>query len=296
MKPPSPHPEAKDLAAGERPRPPGVPAERTAAAQFDFGKNWQLFSEHALTPEKVRQARRDFARLLQGIDLKGKSFLDIGFGQGLSLLIATAMDARTVGCDINPTCGEVLEANKRLFFPEVAAAPVPVIIGSILADAVLADLRRASPEGTGLYDLVHSWGVLHHTGNMELALKNAASLVKPGGYLILALYNRHWTSPLWLGIKYLYHKSPPLLRQGMIHLFYPLIYLAKLVITGENPRKQTRGMDFYYNVVDWVGGYPYEYAPREEIIARLQPLGLEIQRFIPAQVPTGCNEFIFRKD
>ena len=42
-------------------------------------------------------------------------------------------------------------------------------------------------------------------------------------------------------------------------------------------------MDFYYDVIDWVGGYPYEYATREEITARLQPHGFRALRFIPAR-------------
>ncbi len=262
---------------------------------FDFGKNWLLFSQHALTLEKVRQARNDFAALMQGLDLAGKSFLDIGFGQGLSLLIAAEMGAQAVGCDINPTCGEVLERNRELFFPQLQAGPPPVVIGSFLETGVLAALRRASPDGSGLYDIVHSWGVLHHTGDLRLALEHAAALVKPGGHLVLAIYNRHWSSPVWLGIKMLYNKAPDLLRQGLIYCFYPIVYLAKLAVTGENPKKQSRGMDFYYNLIDWLGGYPYEYASVAEVVKLAAARGCRLTKTVPAQVPTGCNEFVFEK-
>ena len=267
----------------------------TTALQFDFGKNWQLFSQHALTSEKVRQARDDFAALMQDIELSGKTFLDIGFGQGLSLLIAEETGARAVGCDLNPTCGEVLERNRQLFFPHLEGAAITVVIGSFLETGVLEALRRASSDGSGLYDIVHSWGVLHHTGNLRLALAHAAALVKPGGHLVLALYNRHWTSPLWLGIKLLYNKSPEFLRQGLIWFFYPLVYLAKLLVTGEDPKKQTRGMDFYYNLIDWLGGYPYEYASVAAVANLVAAQGFRLTKTVPAQVPTGCNEFVFQK-
>lgn len=261
---------------------------------FDFGKNWAEFSRYALTPEKVSQARSDFAALMQGVELRGRSFLDLGFGQGLSLLIAAAQGAKVAGCDINPTCREVLEQNRR-FFPELDKTPIPTIIGSVLDEEVIAALRLASPDPQGTYDIVHSWGVLHHTGDMARALTMAADLVAPGGYLVLALYNRHWSSPLWLSLKWIYNRSSDRTQRLLVALFYPIIYLAKLVVTGENPRKQKRGMDFYYNVIDWVGGYPYEYATRDEITSRLQPLGFEFRRFVQAQVPTGCNEFVFQR-
>jgi len=112
------------------------------------------------------------------------------------------------GVDINPTCGDVLRRNIR-FFPEIGSIDFPVIIGSILDDEVVRRARAASPGGEG-FDIVHSWGVLHHTGNMKLAVLNAASLVRPGGHLVVALYNRHWSSRPWLAIKYLYCKSPPI--------------------------------------------------------------------------------------
>lgn len=82
----------------------------------------------------------------------------------------------------------------------------------------------------------------------------------------------------------------------MIGVLYPVIWLAKLAITGKDPKRKERGMDFYYDIVDWVGGYPYEYATIAEIEELCRPLALSLVRAIPANVPTGCNEFIFRKD
>ena len=263
--------------------------------QFDFGQNWADYSSNAITPERITQAIKEFELLLSYADLNinEKTFLDIGFGQGFCLLQATALGALTVGCDINPKCAEVIERN-RIHFPETAGKKIPVTIGSILDPKIVEKLKDISPEEKG-YDIVHSWGVLHHTGNMKLAIENAAKLVKPSGYLVIAIYNRHWSSAAWRAIKWLYCKSPSFVQRLFIIGLYPVIYTAKWWVTRSDPQRQLRGMDFFYNVIDWVGGYPYEYASSAEVIKYIESMGFRVCRFVPAQVPTGCNEFIFRQ-
>jgi SAM-dependent methyltransferase len=230
-----------------------------ASMRFGFGKNWQSYSKTALTQERMDQARQAFCSLFSGIELQGRSFLDIGFGQ------ATAQEMRS---------GQV----------------PPTRIASILDPAFVKEHRAK-----GGFDVVHSWGVLHHTGDMAQAFDNACSLVADGGYLVCSIYNRHWSSPLWKAIKYLYNRSPSFFQRLFIAIFYPVIYLAKWLVTGRNPRQKDRGMDFYHDVIDWVGGYPYEYASVQEIQDLVCPKGFECLRVQPARVPTGCNEFVFRK-
>jgi 2-polyprenyl-3-methyl-5-hydroxy-6-metoxy-1,4-benzoquinol methylase len=173
--------------------------------QFDFGKNWLDFSKHALTAEKVEQAKQDFEKLFEKIELNGKNLLDIGFGQGLSLLIAKQKGATVVGCEINPTCEDALKQTLA-YFPTIKLTDIPLVKGSILnQDTVEELLQHAENQG---FDIVHSWGVLHHTGDMQYALQQTASLVKEGGSLIVSIYNKHWTSPIWLVIKWSYCKLP----------------------------------------------------------------------------------------
>jgi SAM-dependent methyltransferase len=266
------------------------------ASQFDFGANWKAFSERALTPARVEQAKQHFAELLSGIDLRDRSFLDIGFGQGLSLLAATAMGANSVGCDINPLCAEVLLQNRTRYFPELAERAIPIVVGSILEDAVVESLRAKSAERLGRgYDIVYSWGVLHHTGDMQRALHNAGSLVASNGYLVLAIYARHWTSQAWSALKRFYNSVSPSIQRLLVALLTPVIYLAKWSVTQRNPLEQTRGMDFHYSVVDWLGGYPYEHATSDDLIRDVEALGFDIVRVIPAAVPTGCNQFVFKR-
>jgi SAM-dependent methyltransferase len=263
--------------------------------QFDFGGNWSDFSTNALTPERVRQARTDFADLMGrgSTDVSTRSFLDIGFGQGLSLLTAVSQGARGVGCDINPVCREVLNRNLHRF-PELGERSVPVVVGSILDGEVVDALRRLAPDESG-YEIVHSWGVLHHTGNMWKAIDLACTLVRPGGALFLALYNRHWSSPAWTVIKRCYVAAPGWLQKTMINLFVPVILLAKWLVTRRNPLEMDRGMSFYYNVVDWVGGYPYEYATTDEVIQYLAARRFKLVNARSAVVPTGCNEYAFAR-
>ena len=264
------------------------------ARRFNFGHNWRAFSERALNAERVAQARADFLELTAGMDVTGETFLDIGFGQGLSLLAAASMGARVVGLDLDPVCADVLDANRH-HFPGLPDRDFTVRVGSILDPAVVMDLTAAVPGGGAGYDIVHSWGVLHHTGDMWAALHNAASLVRPGGRLILALYNRHVTSPAWKVVKRAYCLAPPWGQAAMIRLFYPVIWAAKRLVTGRNPAEMTRGMDFLYNVIDWVGGWPYEYASVDEVTARMDGMGFDTVRVIPAGTPTGCNEFVCRR-
>jgi SAM-dependent methyltransferase len=264
--------------------------------QFDFGKNWQAFSKHALTAQRVDQAKQDFRKLLEGIALENESFLDIGFGQGLSLLTAKALGARTAGCDINPLCAEVFAENRHRHFPELSEAQIPIVVGSILDPAVVKRLRSiTATSDSGAFQIVHSWGVLHHTGDMWRAIANTASLVSPGGHLILAIYARHWSSGMWKLIKWLYVHTPSLFQRVLISVLYPVIYAAKWMVTGRDPREQERGMDFYYDVVDWVGGYPYEYASTDDLEHGVEKLGFKTLKVVRATVPTGCNQFVFQR-
>ncbi len=258
--------------------------------QFDFGQNWKNFSNNKLNEQRIRQAQNDFSELVHDLNIKHKKFIDIGFGQGLGLLTSKLLGAESVGVDINKKCEETLFTNS-VFFPELNDVKIPVIIGSILDSEILKQIKSI----TEYYDIVHSWGVLHHTGSMWSAIDNCCQLVNSKGKFILAIYNKHWSSRCWYFIKKIYNYSPGIIKKLMVYIFYVVIFIAKFLVTFKNPLKKERGMNFYYDIIDWVGGYPYEYASKSEIVTFMEKRGFKLYRFKAAAVPTGCNEYIFEK-
>jgi 2-polyprenyl-6-hydroxyphenyl methylase/3-demethylubiquinone-9 3-methyltransferase len=130
---------------------------------------------------------------------------------------------------------------------------------------------------------------------MWTAVQNVSTCVAPDGILVLAIYNKHVTSPLWKVIKWTYNQVPGIVQRFMLFVFAGIIYIAKFLVTRQNPLNKERGMDFWFDVIDWVGGYPYEYAAPEDVELFVHDGGFKLRRYIDGEVPTGCNEFVFEK-
>jgi 2-polyprenyl-6-hydroxyphenyl methylase/3-demethylubiquinone-9 3-methyltransferase len=252
---------------------------------FDFGDNWRRFSEARLDDVRFGEAVRSLEQLFPEGALRGRSMLDVGCGTGLFSIAAARLGARPVlGIDINPTCIAVSEENRGRFGHGV---DVTFRVISVLDPTALQSL--------GPFDVVYAWGSLHHTGRMWEAIENVSRAVAPGGTLVLAIYAKHFTSPAWSVIKRSYNAAPGLVRRAMLSGMAPVIYAAKFLVTRQNPLRKDRGMDFWFDVVDWVGGYPYEYASPEEVSARMTAMGFLVRDLQPASVPTGCNEFVLER-
>lgn len=260
-------------------------------AGFDFGANWQRYSLHALTADRVEEARADFSTLTEEIDLNSKTFLDVGFGQGLISFNAASAGAKVYSLDISPRCLEALEVTAQFFDPSIREK-LDITVGSILSNETVQSLLEKNVDG---YHVVHAWGVLHHTGDLKGAFANCVKLLGDQGALIVAIYNRHWSSPVWKLIKRLYCAAPVVVQKLLIAVFTPIIFVAKFLVTRKSPMSTERGMEFFTDIVDWVGGYPYEYASVEEMRSLGNEHGLKLLRVNPASVPTGCNEFVFSR-
>lgn len=255
--------------------------------KFSFGTNWLSYSKHALKPDKISAARISFQSLLRPIELRGKRFLDIGFGQGLPLFLASEAGADVFGIDIDPVSNDALAATHR-FFP---SCPLPKTrIVSILDSAFIREQKEA-----GGFDVVYSWGVLHHTGDMNKAFAHASELVRPYGYLIIAIYNKHWTSPWWRAVKSVFNGVPRLLQEAMVLLFYPILYLRALRLSQGGRPLAARGMDLRHDIWDWLGGLPYEYAAPPDVERTLARFNFQLLRCERTEGFTGCNEFLFQK-
>lgn len=266
---------------------------REVEQHFAFGENWASYAR-LITATQVTEATTQLVRLIGSEALHGSRFLDIGCGSGLHSVAALMAGASSVcATDIDPESVATAESVLERFSPHG-----PWSVRRISA----FDL---SPDDFGQFDVVYSWGVLHHTGDMRQAIARAAAMVAPGGLLCLALYARTPLCPLWRVEKRLYSRAPGFL-QRMFRSIYTQLYRLRQRATGGDFRTFTanyvsrRGMDFEHDVHDWLGGYPYESITPTAAHRWLDELGFSIDReFLLASsiglFGTGCHEFVFRK-
>lgn len=264
--------------------------------RFAFGKNWQAFLS-GLDQERIDQAV-DSLRSMLGVDtLSGRRFLDLGCGSGLFSLAAHRLQAQVVSVDFDADCVACTETLRDRYGSDSPAWEI--IQGSILDQAFIHSLDRA--------DIVYSWGVLHHTGDMDRAIEWAGERTKPGGLFMIAIYNdQGGASRRWLVIKKIYHRLPRLLRPlwvvtiaGVYECKFALARLLRL----ENPlpfrdwraKKLDRGMSAWHDWVDWIGGLPFEVATPERITNALRDQGFVLERLTTVGNGWGCNQYVFSK-
>lgn len=188
--------------------------------------------------------------------------------------------------------------------------------GSILDSKLVKELQD-SFKGENI--IVYSWGVLHHTGNLQQAMDNVMSLTSAGGggnYAYIALYNKTQASTWWLRVKEYYNKTNPLMKFLMV-----LSYAAFLTFEdirkgrGFNMYDKNRGMYKITDIIDWLGGLPYEPIENDKVVQIWQNSGFVCLKNIPTTyyqptypqgyfyrlfvyikvVGLGCNEFLFCK-
>ncbi len=258
---------------------------------FGFGENWYDF-KNTIDGESISKARENLEKLISKEEIKGKTFLDIGSGSGIHSLAALMNGASFVhSIDIDEHSVLTTQDTLKKFYN---GNNYQVEKMSIFDPEI---------EKFNSFDIVYSWGVLHHTGLMFKAIDRAANLVANEGKLVLALYSKTLFCNLWKVEKRYYTQGPEWLRKSLRNIF---IFFVKLNLLREGKSykefngsyKSKRGMSFLHDVHDWLGGYPYESINEKELTNLLEDKGFEIIRLIPYEgnigfLGTGCFEVTY---
>jgi 2-polyprenyl-6-hydroxyphenyl methylase/3-demethylubiquinone-9 3-methyltransferase len=266
-----------------------------SSLRFGFGENWKRFLMH-LDEERIAEAERSICNMLEVSDLAGKSFLDVGCGSGLFSLAAMRKGAERIhSFDSDPQSVACAQELKRRYFSE--AYNWTIQQGNVLDESYLSNL--------GQFDVVYCWGVLHHTGNMWSGLHNIAPVVAANGKLFIAIYNDQDTqSHLWKAIKERYNRGTAwrltiaavfgsyFIGRGLIK---DTLILRKNPLARYRQYKHSRGMAYWTDLRDWLGGYPFEVARAEAIFDFFKAKGYQLAKLRTAGVGHGNNEFVFVK-
>lgn len=268
-------------------------AQIARGERFEFGQNWVRFLG-SLNESRIQSAEQSLRDFLGVSDLKGKRFLDIGSGSGLFSLAARRLGATVHSFDYDPSSVGCTQEIRRRYFENDNSWTVEQ--GSALDEVYVRSL--------GQFDIVYSWGVLHHTGEMWKALANAAITAAPQSKLFIAIYNDQGTaSRRWTKVKRLYNSLPKPLRFLVVWPSFWALNWHNVVkdLLRLHPFQtirsygKERGMSFYRDLIDWVGGYPFEVAKPEQIFEFYRARGFELTRLETCGGSLGCNQLVFEK-
>jgi 2-polyprenyl-3-methyl-5-hydroxy-6-metoxy-1,4-benzoquinol methylase len=261
-------------------------------SHFSFGENWSHYAEK-IDEARIEEAEKSLIRLVGRENIEGKTFLDIGCGSGLFSLAAVRLGAKKLlAVDLDPQSVETTRKTLSRYAPG----------GNW--DVQNISVFNLNSDKQGVFDVVYSWGVLHHTGAMYQAITKASTMVAPGGMISLALYGKTPFCGMWRIEKRIYSKSPKWV-QKVIEAFYIMLVRIRLALKGESLKQRRekywkqRGMDTYHDMRDWLGGYPYESISPDEAMSFMRGLGFDQVRSFTEPciglLGAGCDEYSFTR-
>jgi predicted RNA methylase len=261
-------------------------------AHFAFGKNWASYAQ-GVTDADIEQAILNLHRLSGGA-VKGKRFLDIGCGSGLHSLAALRLGASEVlAVDLDP---DSVATTRKLLEIHAHGQRWSTLERSVF------ELPAAC---AGAFDVVYSWGVLHHTGDMLRALRVATTMVTPGGEFMFALYHRTRLCWFWKKEKRWYAGASQAAQARARALYLAVFRLLNRRTFTDYVAKYAanRGMDFYHDVHDWLGGWPYESMLPSDTDQFMRQLGMRhVRSFLVSEgltngvLGSGCDEYVYRRE
>ena len=120
-----------------------------------------------------------FDRLIPRALVAGKKILEIGPGMGLHTELMTRRGGDVTAIDLTPTAVEA--TTKRL------------ALKGLTARVMQGDAERL-PFDDASFDLVWSWGVIHHSARTARIVRQIARVLKPDGQARIMVYNREGMS------------------------------------------------------------------------------------------------------
>ncbi|HEX7487531.1 MAG TPA: methyltransferase domain-containing protein, partial [Anaeromyxobacteraceae bacterium] len=130
---------------------------------------------------RARAERSEFARLLDQAIAPDATVLEVGCGTGqMSLFLATG-DRLVVGADLTRASLELAAEAARRF-------------GIERVRFVETELHSPGLQA-GAFDVVYCSGVLHHTPEPQASFRAIAQLMRPGGVIVVGLYNAYARVP-----------------------------------------------------------------------------------------------------
>jgi SAM-dependent methyltransferase len=214
---------------------------------FTFGTNWIDYVNKTLNASIVMTHQNDLQANLTaaGISIQNAKVFDIGCGSGLSSLSFLNLGAQSVySIDVDEKSIEATNITKRNFANNSANWTI--------------EKRSIFSPPKEKFSLVYSWGVLHHTGHLWRAVRNAAECVAPNGYIYLALYVSGPLFPFHLIQKQNFFRAG---REEKLKILYSYLGGSVDMFNIDN-----RGMNRFHDAIDWLGGLPYEVCSPTQLI------------------------------